>query len=157
MKELLKKIAYLEGLIDGAELEDAKVKRILDEIVDVLEDVVEALHDLRDEQEDLEDYVSCIDEDLEDLEKEIYGDEEEEDEEEEDEEEDEEDDDVSYVEVECPKCHDTVYFDSSILEDDDVVEVTCPNCDEVVFVNDDNINLSSSENSEQEDNKDEDI
>ncbi|MGI9951525.1 CD1247 N-terminal domain-containing protein [Moorellaceae bacterium AZ2] len=127
MKDLRKRVAYIQGLLAGLELEDTKEGRVLKEIVALLEDVAEAIHDLHEDYEELEEYLEDIDEDLYDLEGE-EGEEAEEDEEEEEEEGD-------YVEVECPKCHEIVCFDADVLDDEDVVEVTCPNCNAVVFVN----------------------
>ncbi|AEF94967.1 hypothetical protein Desca_2128 [Desulfotomaculum nigrificans CO-1-SRB] len=124
MDSLKSRVAYLQGLADGMNLENSKEGRLLNGIIDVLQDVAETVGGLEEAHEQLEDYVETIDEDLYSLEDNIYD--------------CDCDDDEDYVEVECPGCGETVMFSSDILEDDDVIEVTCPNCDEVVFVNDDN-------------------
>jgi len=127
MKDLQQKVAYLQGLADGMNLDDSKEGKVISEILDLLEDMTERLAFLREEQEDLEEYVESIDSDLSDLEDDFY--------------EEDEDDDVGeeddYVEIECPNCHEHVCFDSSILYEDDLIEVTCPICDAVVFINGD--------------------
>ena len=66
----------------------------------------------------MEVYLDSLDEELMDIEEEIYRSEGE-----------------GYVEMECPECHEVVYFDTDILDSEDTIEVTCPNCDSVVFVN----------------------
>ena len=66
----------------------------------------------------MEIYLDSLDEELMDLEEDIYR-----------------HDDEGFVEMECPECHQVVYFDTSILDSEDDIEVTCPNCDSVVFVN----------------------
>lgn len=130
MNDLKSRVAYLQGLSAGLDLNtESKEGKLLKGIIEVLDEFAESMGDLEDSQEQLEDYLESIDEDLYTLEGEVYEDE----------------DEVQggdgcgedYLEVDCPKCGETVCFDSDILEDDDVVEVTCPNCDEVVFVNDD--------------------
>ena len=123
MKELLQKVAYLQGLADGLELEDSKEGRLIKEILTVLEVMSDCIGAIDDQVEDMEDYLESIDSDLADVEDEVFDI-------------DDEDEDDDMVDVECPNCHEQVCFDSSILYDDDLIEVTCPNCGAVVFVND---------------------
>lgn len=127
MQELRKKVAYLRGLMDGMELEEqSKEARIFREMIDVMEKMAEAIDNLQEDYEELEEYLESIDEDLYDLEDEIYDGQEDE---------DEDDEDENCIEVDCPKCHEVVCFETDILNDEDVIEVTCPNCDTVVFIN----------------------
>ncbi|TDA67782.1 MAG: AraC family transcriptional regulator [Clostridia bacterium] len=121
MKDLRKRVAYLRGLMDGLQVNTASNEgRVLGEVVSILEDMSDGMMDLYSSQDELEKYVESVDEDLSELEDQVND-------------EDFADDD-DYIEVECPQCHDTVYFDPEILDDDDtVVEVTCPNCGAVVF------------------------
>jgi len=144
--ELKEKIAYLQGLAEGLSLDDTtKEGKMLIAMLDVLEEMAQAIEDLASDQDDLEQYIEAVDEDLGDLEDDFYG------EDDcccDDEEDDDDFEEGSFVEVECPKCHDIVRFEASILEDDDVIEVTCPNCDEVVYVNDDNLSMEE-ENDEE--------
>jgi ribosomal protein S27E len=126
MNDLKTRVAYLQGLSTGLELGESKEGKLLQGIIDVLDEFADSVGDLAEGQEQLEDYLESIDEDLYQLEDEVFengsehcgcGD--------------------DYLEVDCPKCGETVCFETDILEDDDIVEVTCPNCDEVVFINDD--------------------
>lgn len=126
MSDLKARVAYLQGLSAGLDLNaESKEGKILNGIIEVLDGFADSMVDLEESQEQLEDYLESIDEDLYHLEDEIYS-------------EDAEDRECleGYLEVECPRCGETVFFNSDIVEDDDIVEVTCPNCDEVVFVND---------------------
>ncbi|MBE3588581.1 MAG: AraC family transcriptional regulator [Thermoanaerobacteraceae bacterium] len=124
MEDLKSRVAYLQGLSAGMNLEpDSKEGRLLSGIIDVLGEFANSFGRLEEAQEQLEDYVESIDEDLYSLEDEVYD--------------GGVQDDEEYMEVECPRCGEIVCFDPEIVEDDDVIEVTCPNCDEVVFVNDD--------------------
>ena len=122
MSDLRSKVAYLQGLSNGLNLEgESKEGKIIQSIISVLEDFADSFTELEDAQEQLEDYIETIDEDLYSLETGL-----------------DEEDMENYVEVDCPRCGETVLFDSGIIEDEDIIEVTCPNCDEVVFINEDN-------------------
>lgn len=139
MFELKNKISYLQGLAEGLGFDkNSREDKLFAAILEVLDEMTQAISDLAEDQVDLEEYMEAIDQDLGDLEEDYYG-ESCDCEECEDDSEDDEYEDMDYVEVECPKCHDIVRFDSSILDDDDIIEVTCPNCDEVVYINDDSL------------------
>lgn len=120
MESLKESVAFLHGLVEGVDLDiSTKEGGIITGIVETLGDIAQAMDRLESRQTELEIYVDSLDEELMDLEESVY-----------------KSDEDSYVEVECPECHDVVYFDADILEDEDTIEVTCPNCDSVVFVND---------------------
>ncbi|MCL5057969.1 MAG: AraC family transcriptional regulator [Actinobacteria bacterium] len=126
MRDLKSRVAYLQGLSAGMNIEsDSKEGRILNGIIEVLDEFAQSLKEMEAAQDQLEDYLESIDEDLFHLEEGIYN------------EAEDSGEDEDYLEVDCPRCGEVVCFDSDILEDDDTVEVTCPNCDEVVFINDD--------------------
>lgn len=126
MDYLYERIAYLRGLAEGLEVEEAsKEGKLLVHIIEALEDFADAISDLNEEQEEINEYVDFIDEDLADLEEDYYG-------ELEDEDDDDDDydyefeDDFDYVEVECPFCKEVVYLDTELISEDGKVE--CPNC-----------------------------
>lgn len=128
MTNIREKVAYLQGLTKGLNVSDTSSEgKLLLNIIDVLGDMADEFDNVTMDHEDLENYVETLDEDLTELEEEVY-----------------EEDYEDYVEVECPFCHETVAFESDILEDDDAIEVTCPHCGEVVYDNivemDDEIN-----------------
>ncbi|MCL6479445.1 MAG: AraC family transcriptional regulator [Peptococcaceae bacterium] len=129
MKDLKARVAYLQGLSTGMDISsESKEGRVLNGIIEVLDEFAQSFRELEEAQGQLEDYLESLDEDLFQLEKDIYK----------DSAEDPAADDRDYLEVECPRCGEAVCFDSDVLDDEDAVEVTCPNCDEVVFINDDN-------------------
>lgn len=117
------KVAYLKGLVEGLGVDEAsKEGRIIKAMVEVLDDIALTVSDMEDGLSEISEQVDAIDEDLEDLEKDFYGDE---DDDEYDD--DDEDDDADYYEVTCPKCGEKVYLDEELLSDG---EMSCPNCGE---------------------------
>lgn len=113
---LSERVAYLKGLADGLGIkeESAEDKLIL-KIIDVLQDISDAVDEVQDDVDELNEYVEAIDEDLSDLEDELMDG-------------DPEDDD--FLEIECPHCHETVYFDQDMLGKEELV---CPECHQVMF------------------------
>lgn len=73
MGNLKEQVAYLQGLTKGLNLTDSSAEgKMLLKIVDVLDDFAEELQYIHAAQEELETYVETIDEDLTDLEEDIY-------------------------------------------------------------------------------------
>ncbi|NLY08986.1 MAG: hypothetical protein GXZ11_03675 [Tissierellia bacterium] len=73
MNYLLKKAAYVKGLADGLDInEKSNEGRILLELVDLIDVIAEMMADTIEAQMDLEEYVDLLDEDLSELEDEVY-------------------------------------------------------------------------------------
>ena len=118
MGNIKERVAYLQGLTQGLNVNSSSAEgKVLINIIDVLDDMAEEFNNIQMVQADLEHFVESIDEDLTDLEEEVY----------------EDVDDENFVEVQCPSCRETVSFASDILEEDDDVEVSCPHCGETVY------------------------
>jgi hypothetical protein len=80
MDFLLQKVAYLKGLAEGLGVNDSSREgKVIVQILETLEAFTDVLGDIIDEQADLEEYVNFIDEDLADVEEDIYGDDEDDD------------------------------------------------------------------------------
>ncbi|MDI6618156.1 MAG: hypothetical protein QME45_05690 [Clostridiales bacterium] len=119
MQTIGQKVSYVRGLADGLDIkEDTKEGKVLRSIVDVLGDIAEAIDDLESAQSELNEYVNAMDQDLSDVEDKVNGRE-------------KEDDDSGFIEVECPNCHEKVYLDGELFEDEDE-EIICPNCHEPI-------------------------
>lgn len=116
VKRVKEKVAYLKGLIDGADFlaKDEKARTVWENMLAVFDEVGEALEELDRSQTEIEGYLEAVDEDLSELEDEIYGDEED-----------------GYVEMECPNCHETVYLDEDLLAEEE--ELSCPNCGATLY------------------------
>lgn len=125
MMTVTEKAAYIKGLAEGLGIDDStKEGKVINAIIDLLGDLTTDLEDTQDACAELGEQINAVDEDLAELEDFIY----EEYEDEEDECEgccgcDDEDDEL--YEVECPNCHDIIYIDDKMLEDEGM---TCPNC-----------------------------
>lgn len=122
MENLLKKVAYLHGLADGLDIDERTDEgKLLSKIIEVLDDMADAVADLAVAQDELYDQVESIDEDLAELESEIY-----------DEDDDyDDDDDMDYFEIECPNCKEVVCIDDDLLDDEAIV---CPNCNQEIEI-----------------------
>lgn len=122
MDDLNTKISYLRGLTEGLGINDQTNEgRVILNIIDILDEIADAITELDVSQAELDDYVETIDEDLSEIEDHIYGKEEKMD----------YADNPQYVEVECPHCHETVYFDDDIFDEDE--DVLCPNCHSTIL------------------------
>jgi hypothetical protein len=123
------KIAYLRGLLEGSELAGNEVnpRVVWEKMLEIFDAVAERIEELEIGQEELEEYVEALDADLGDLEEEVHGHEQDY-----DEEDDEDEDDAHFVEMQCPRCGETVYFEEDFLFDDGH-EVACPECGEIIY------------------------
>ncbi|MDL2289141.1 phage terminase large subunit family protein [Clostridia bacterium OttesenSCG-928-F22] len=126
MSVITEKVAYLKGLLEGLELnEKDKETKLFVQIIEILDEMAFTMEDMEERQAELEEVVDDIDEDLAAVEDELYegcdcGCE----------------DDDDFVEVECPHCGETVFFDASALEEP---ELACPNCNELIYEDEEEI------------------
>ena len=113
---ITEKVAYLKGLAEGMKLSaDTDEGKLFRAIIDTLEDLALSVTDA-------EERLDVLDADLAEVEDIVYD----------DEDDDfgfDDDDDDGVFEFVCPHCHETVFFDDSIVEDDDDdFELICPAC-----------------------------
>ena len=128
------KVAYLKGRAEGVSFDpESKKGRMFSGILDVLSDIAADLEDLEANNLDLWEEIDAINEDLDIIEDDFYGD-------------DEDDEDAScmlcegcedyeeaeggdeepvFYEVECPACENTITIDEDVLE---LGSIECPNC-----------------------------
>ena len=117
------KAAYIKGLAEGLNLDETTpVGKVMEKVLDLLSDLSAEVTDLREETNSIREYAEELDEDLGDVESDLWGDDDEDDEDDEDDDEDE----TGFYEATCPACGETVCFDDSI----DPEEVVCPACGE---------------------------
>lgn len=123
MSYLKERVAYLKGLTEGMNInENTNEGKLLKAIIDVLDDVSLAVEDIEDIQDELSQQVDTIDEDLAELERIVY--------EEEDCDcgcgHDDEDEDLT-ADIECPHCHEEITIDLDEIDDEDST-IQCPSC-----------------------------
>lgn len=124
MEDLRGKLAYLKGLSEGLDLDNnSKEGKLFSQIIFLLEGMTDVVDNLQDDYDEMFEYVEAIDQDLTDLEDDVY----------EEPFDDEEEDDFDEFSLECPDCNEIVYIDGDTLDEADI-EVLCPNCHRVVFV-----------------------
>ncbi len=124
--------SYLKGLADGLGVDETtKEGKIIVKLLDLVNDMAEKIDILEKQNAELYSYIEEIDEDLGNLEEELYS------------LEDEDDDysdlnddddfvpsegDEDYYEIECPSCGEKICF----TDDIDIEELVCPACGELV-------------------------
>ena len=101
------KVAYLKGLAEGLNIDTEKSKegKLISVMIGILEEIGMSIEDLEENTEALGEEIDAISDDLADVEKAVF--------------EDEDDED------ECPNCGETLVIDESVL-DEGVIQ--CPNC-----------------------------
>ena len=110
MSFISEKVAYLDGLSDGLEIDKDPNGKLIKGIIEALGAIAEQLEEQDETMDDLSD---CVD-DLYDIL----------------DEDDDEFDEDDFVEVVCPHCSETVYFDEDMIDSED--GLICPNCNEAI-------------------------
>lgn len=136
--KLTEKMSYLQGLIDGLDIDDStKEGKALMQMTDVMQELVVYIEDLQSQVDELTELCDILDEDLGSVEEDFYDfDECDCDECDGDcdccddcDDDYEFDDDDELYEVTCPTCGDTILLDESIIDEG---SMNCPNCDELL-------------------------
>ena len=122
------KVAYLKGLMEGLDFQaETKEGKIIKLMADILEDLALEITECQDDIDDINEYLEAVDEDLTNVEEEIFGDLY-----------DDDDDccccdceDEDCYEVDCPHCGETVCFEEAPEED----SFPCPACSKDIPLN----------------------
>lgn len=120
MSYISEKVAYLDGLADGLGIEDDKHGKLLRGIIDALSAIAE---ELEEHDESMEDLSCCIDDlydEIDMLDEYTFGGE------------DDEMEEDDFLEVVCPSCGETIYFDEDMIDSED--GLICPGCNEPVAI-----------------------
>ncbi|MCI6838073.1 MAG: hypothetical protein PUG31_07145 [Eubacteriales bacterium] len=120
MSKISEKVAYLDGLMEGLDLEDVKLKKLFTAVIDALDEIAEEISDHEDAIAEIDESLDEVYDAMDDYDEILFG--------EDDEDEEEEDDD--FFEVVCPNCGETVYFDEDMLDNPE--GLLCPNCNETI-------------------------
>ena len=120
MSKISEKVAYLDGLMEGLDLEDVKLKKLFTAVIDALDEIAEEISDHEDAIAEIDESLDEVYDAMDDYDEILFG--------EDDEDEEEEDDD--FFKVVCPNCGETVYFDEDMLDNPE--GLLCPNCNETI-------------------------
>ena len=127
MSKLTDRISYLQGLAEGMKLNPEKdANKLILGIIDVLGEVGDAFDALAESHGELSEYVESIDEDLADLEADLYDDEDEDLADDED-----EGEETGFIEYECPHCGHVIEIDEDDVDFDE--DARCPACGKELF------------------------
>ena len=147
------KMSYLQGLIDGLEIDTTtKEGKALTQMSEVMSELVLYVEDLQSQVDELTELCDILDEDLGQVEDDLYDDDYDcddcydDDEDDDDEYEFDEDDDELY-EVTCPTCGDTILIDEGMIEEG---SINCPNCNELLEFDFDGLTIEDFEEAEEQ-------
>ena len=131
MSELTDRVAFLRGLAEGMQLDESKQEtKLILKMLDVMDEMAKDNDDLHKAVDELNEYMEIIDEDLSDMEEDIYGDVSN-DEEGDDDSDSDDDEDERTVEYACPYCGEVMVFDVERFDFDE--DYLCPNCHKPLF------------------------
>lgn len=123
MSYISEKVAYLDGLAEGLGIgEDEKQGKLLRGIIDTMSAIAEELEEQSESLNDLSDCIDGIYDELDDIDECLSDDEDEDDE--------DEFDENDFLEVVCPNCGETIYFDEDMIDSED--GLICPSCNEPI-------------------------
>ncbi|BAS28438.1 CD1247 N-terminal domain-containing protein [Limnochorda pilosa] len=115
MSDVKQKLAYARGLLEGRGTDGASGSEpVWTSVLEALDSLDAAVEAMRGDLEELEEYVQAVDDDLFDVEADLYG-----------------YDEADMTELECPSCHTPLVVEAEFLEDE-ASEVTCPECGHVI-------------------------
>ena len=111
---ITEKVAYLRGLSEGMSIDEKSNEgRLLKAIIDVLDDMAFSIADVEDGLDEVCEQIEAVEEDLDTLEQDFYGDD------------DYDDEDEELYEVTCPSCGEEICMDYDMLCEG---EIECPSC-----------------------------
>lgn len=130
--DICEKIAYIKGLAEGLALDESKPEvKVINAIVDLLDDMAYSVSDMEELYDELSAQVDEIDQDLADVESDVYDDcdcdcdcdcDD-------DDDYDFDDEDAPFYEVTCGACNQTLNVSEDVLFEG---EIECPNCGEIL-------------------------
>lgn len=118
MSYVSEKVAYLEGLAEGMEIEKEKSGKLFKGIIDALSAIAEELEEHEMLVDDLSDCVDDLYDALDDEDDECCC--------------DDCDDEDDFLEIVCPSCGETIYFDEDMIDSDE--GLICPYCNEPIDI-----------------------
>lgn len=129
MEHLEKDISYVEGLLEGLDLDPtSKEGRAIFELIELNKKIVDEIRDLKLRYNDHEEFIEALDEDLYEVESFLF------DEERRMKDEEDSEEENGYFEMECPNCEELILVDDMGLKEGEEVELICPECKETILL-----------------------
>lgn len=145
MERLERDISYMEGLLEGLDLDpSSKEGRALFELIELNKKMVGELRAVKIRMNEQEAFIEALDEDLYEVESLLFDNLEDEEEgsggmrrhrfKDRAETEQGESEEPGYVEMECPNCEELILIDEEGLQEGEEVELICPECKESIIL-----------------------
>ena len=116
MSYISERVAFIKGMAEGMKIDDSTNEgKLMTAIIDVLDDISLAIEDVEEIQDEMGEQVDGIDEDLAELEKIFY----------------DEEDELEFEEIDCPYCGEMIEVDLDMI-DEDAESIECPHCHEKI-------------------------
>ena len=159
--KLTEKMSYLQGLIDGLEIDASTEEgKALIQMSEVMSELVLYVEDLQSQVDELTELCDILDEDLGAVEDDFYDDldcdecdgdcdtcDEDDDWDDDEDDFDFDDEDDELYEITCPTCGDTILLDEGMIEEG---SINCPNCDELLEFDYDDLTIEDFEDKDEE-------
>lgn len=120
MSYIKEKVAYLRGLAEGMNIGDEQQGKLFNAIIAAMDVMADAIEENEAAITEIDECIDDIYDDLDDIDEYLFD----------DEDDDEEFDEDDFIEMECPSCGETVFFDSEMLSSGE--DLICPNCNVVM-------------------------
>lgn len=139
MADLRRRVSHLVGMAQRYDVGSrSREGKIIEEMIDVLRDLTLDVEEVSANQVEIEDFLDELDEDLLDVEEEIYDGDDNVGLDDDDSLDDEEllddgfDEEPSYIALECPVCHQESSYNGELF-DRDGIQLNCPHCGNVIY------------------------
>lgn len=124
MSSLMAKISSIKQIIEGLGKDNnSEENKVLLELTNIIYEIAEKVDKLENTQQEINEYVTVLDENLGNIEEEIYG----------FEEEDEEFNLYDYVDIKCNKCCEMLAIEKHMIQSEK--SIPCPNCHNNINLN----------------------
>lgn len=120
MSYIKEKVAYLRGLAEGMDIGDNQQGKLFNAIIAAMDVMADAVEENEAAITEIDECIDDIYDDLDNIDEYLFD----------DEDDDDEFDEDDFIEMECPSCGETVFFDAEMMSSGE--DLICPNCNVVM-------------------------
>ena len=117
MSYIKEKVAYLRGLAEGMGIGEDAQGKLLNAMITAMDAMADAIEENEAAVTEIDECIDDIYEELDNIDDCLFEDE-------------EENNDDDFIEMECPSCGETVFFDADMMDSGD--DLKCPNCSTIM-------------------------